>query len=112
MNKADFVAALSRKPVSFSAGPLSVHLLPWSTKERAEFYEWKNDHPGAIVGLYERLAVISVCDEAGALLFTEADVPTLSSLDGATLEIIAKRIVELNGLDGDSPKASSTATTN
>ena len=45
-----------------------------------------------------RLAVASVCDEAGSLLFGAADVPQLSKLPASALEPIVRTAVRINAL--------------
>lgn len=44
-------------------------------------------------------AVMSVCDEAGNLVFTEADVPALLRKNGKAIARIALRVLDLNKVD-------------
>lgn len=111
MTKADILAGLrQRQPVAFEAGGLTVWLRPWSIRERAEFFAWLKDNPGA-AGRSEKLAALSLCDEAGALLFDPAgDLDELAAADGQAMEKIAGRVLELNGIaEQPAGKAGSTA---
>lgn len=104
MTKADVIAALKgRTPVPFEVGGVKLWLRPWTAATRAEFAVWRKSNGGP-VGLYSRLAALSVCDESGALLFGEADAADLDGFDSVLMEAVATRVLELNGLGGDDGK--------
>jgi hypothetical protein len=44
------------------------------------------------------IAVLTVCDEAGARLFTDADIETLKALPASAVTTIANAALEHNGL--------------
>lgn len=97
MTKEDVLAGLRRQPVPFEAGGLRLLLKPWTAATRTEFAVWRAANPGP-EGLMSKLFALSVCDEAGSLLFSGANPAELESLDGLTLELVGNRVVELNGL--------------
>lgn len=103
MTREDVLAALRRSPVPFEVAGLSLWLQPWTARTRAEFSAWQKDNPGP-AGLLAKIVSLSVCDERGALLFNEADAAALDDGDGAILEAIADRVIDLNGLGGDAGK--------
>jgi hypothetical protein len=102
MTKADVLAGLKRAPVLFAPGePFpSVWLKPWTAAARAEFWAWRKDNPG-VSWLNEKLAQLSICDEAGELFFS--DLAELTQVDGAALEAIGSRVIELNGIGASAP---------
>ena len=51
-----------------------------------------------------RMAVFSIVDEAGALVFTEADIPALSEKSGKALDRIWDKAQELNRLSAAEAK--------
>jgi len=106
MLKSNFLASLKRKHEPFEVNGVTLHLKPWNTAKRIEFFEWKKANPGTPKGFYEKLFALSVCDADGNLLLdgTESD---LSDLDGLALEKIAIRVIELNGLKESDSKATS-----
>lgn len=103
MTKADLIAGLKRSPVPFEAGGLSLRLLPWTVATRTEFALWRAENAGP-VGLYAKLAALSVCDESGALILADAAPAELEALDGLALEAIAERVLELNGMGASAAK--------
>jgi len=54
--------------------------------------------------LREKLAVLSVCDESGATLFTEEDIQALSEKNSAPLDRIFDAAQKLNGITDDDIK--------
>ncbi len=52
-----------------------------------------------------RLATYTVCDAAGVLLFTPADVPALSGLPASTLSRVADAALKLNSLSAEAVDA-------
>ena len=43
----------------------------------------------------------SICDEKGKLLFSDSDIFALSEKDGASVDIVMKKILSINGLTED-----------
>lgn len=78
----------------------------WTAAERQAF---QRDHKANAGNLYERLFVASVCELSGALIFSPADLDDVSNLDGAALEAVALKVLELNGLAEDSPDPSTAS---
>lgn len=86
----------------------TLHVRKWTAAERQTF---QREHKANPARLYERLFVGSVCDPvSGELLFTSADLDEVGRLDGVALELVAAKVLELNGLaegdDADPSKAS------
>lgn len=103
MDRATIFAALALKPVPYPSGDNpTLYLRPWTGAERAAFHVWRKDQPAGwdgLSGLNEQLFVRSVCDAAGALVFGIEDAAEIGrNTDGAKLEEIAVRVLELNGL--------------
>lgn len=103
MTREDVLAGLKREPVPFEVAGLSLCLKPFSARTRAEFSVWRKANPGP-VGLAAKLVALSVCDPAGVLLFADGDLSALDDLDGAALEDIANRVIDLNGMGEGSGK--------
>lgn len=40
----------------------------------------------------------SICDESGKLIFTDSDIESLSQKSGESVDIVMKKILEINGL--------------
>lgn len=105
MTKADILAGLRKQPVPFEVAGLSLFLKPWTVATRMEFAVWRKANPGATPDLLVKLFTLSACDESGVLLFADANPADLADLDGAAIEAVAARVVELNGIGSDDPKA-------
>jgi hypothetical protein len=97
--------AVYPEPVTLPGGR-TVHVRRWTAAERQAF---QREHKADAGRLYERLFVASVCDEAGNRLFTPADLDAVGHLDGAALEAVAVRVLQLNGLADDSPDPSTAS---
>lgn len=107
MTREDVIAAFACKPVSLNVGGLALHLKPWDAASLTAFGVWRKANPGPS-GLYAMLAALSICDAAGAMVFdagNPADLARLETLDGQALQKIGVRVIDLNGLGDDSPKA-------
>jgi hypothetical protein len=61
------------------------------------------DKSGAINGrgLRAALVALAACDDAGAALFTEADIPALEVKSGVALQRVFDAAAKLNGLTKD-----------
>jgi hypothetical protein len=111
MTKADVIAGLAGKPVPFTVHGLDVLLRPLRYSDRTEAFNWYRDNkdaPNAGVGLQRKLVAMSVCDESGSLLLSEADVDLLDSLK---IDAIAKEISRRSGTDGKDEEPGKTLPT-
>lgn len=85
--------------VSFEVGGRTLYLRPWSSIERAQFWQWIRANPTK-PRLHARLFCMSVCDERGELLFNldDADFDQAESIPLETLVAVANRACEINGM--------------
>ena len=86
---------LERRPVTVP-GLGSCFVRAMSAGERDEFEVAHTK--GKSRDFRARLVACTVCDEAGELVFSPADIPALSALPAATLQPIVTAAVEVNRL--------------
>lgn len=72
----------------------TVHVRTMSGGERDAFEERQQRDP--FKDIRARLAVLTVCDEEGNLLFTDADIPALTKKSAAALDRIFAAATKLN----------------
>lgn len=114
MTKADVLAGLAAKPLPFSASDgFAVLLRPLRYGDRSDVMLWVREHKdedGMGVTLQKKLAALSICDEAGGLVLSEAEI---DGLDPLAIDAIAKEVARRSGLDGkDEPGKMPPTTTN
>lgn len=87
-------------PLTVEEWGVTVHLRTWSGSERAKFQDWYKTQTdmGKLLGM---LCAMSVCDEAGNRLFTEADVDALNEKSVTALDAVAAAVLALNGITPD-----------
>lgn len=79
----------------------SVYVRTMTAGERDRFeaeHRRRGESGDAYEDIRARLAVSTVCDESGALLFTPADVPAISRKSAKALDRIFAAAQRLNGL--------------
>ncbi|MDB5297657.1 MAG: hypothetical protein JWO31_3640 [Phycisphaerales bacterium] len=64
----------------------------------AQFVEFE-ESGRKLEGFRARLLVRTLCDDAGALLLTEADTEAVGQMDGATANALFTVALRLNGMD-------------
>ncbi len=99
MTKTDVLAALAAKPVPFDTAGGAVLLRPLRFGDRSTLLAWvreQRDKEGSGFDLQKKLVALSVCDEAGGLLLSEAEV---DGLDPLTIEAIATEASRRSGMD-------------
>lgn len=106
MKRQELLKSVSKAPVSVEVNGVTIWLKPWSITTKEIFLDWRKANTG-ILGIMEKLLVLSLCDESGALLFsdTKEDMEEVGRMDGAFAEEIADKVLEIHGLKGDDPKA-------
>ena len=83
-----------------------VYVREWTGAERDALEAQMLDPTTESVHLFNVLnrraaiAALSICNESGARLFTDADVPLLGSLSAEALDVIVKAALTLNGMTG------------
>lgn len=80
------------------SGSVFVRTMTGTERDRFEAAHLKNPHSD----IRARLAVAAVCDEAGAPLFTEADIPAVGKKSAAALDRIfaaAMRLSKIGAAD-------------
>jgi hypothetical protein len=87
---------LDRKEVGVSewGGTVFVRMLTGRQRDAFEAQQEKDPY----TDLRARLAVATVCDEAGNLLFSEADIPALTNKNGKALDRVFAAAVKFNGI--------------
>jgi hypothetical protein len=86
------------------SGPVYVQEMTAAQADRLSELNFVEDESGSGKmkfrwdGYSARLAVFTVCDDQGAPLFTEADMPMLAAKSAAALARIVAAARELNGL--------------
>jgi hypothetical protein len=107
MNK-DQITKAGRKTARFPVPSwgFDICIRSWSPKELAEHNQFCQDHKDdTSLDILARVAVVSLCDEQGNLLFTPDDLPLLADKDFTALRLITDEALKLNGLreeDADS----------
>lgn len=83
-----------------------VRIRSLSGKERSllELAARNTDQKGRRVDLLERVAAVSICDEAGSRVFAEGEIAVLGERSAAALDRIAKAAFKLNALSEDEIK--------
>ena len=78
----------------------SVYLRNWTGRERDKFeHEFTGDRAnGKMSNIRSTVAALSICDEKGSRLFTEADIVKLGNKCGAALDRIFTKACEKNHL--------------
>ena len=76
----------------------SVTIAEMSGKDRDAFEAAFMDESNRFVNLRARMCAISVVDEAGARLFTDADIEALGKKSGKALDRVFSAIQRLNAL--------------
>lgn len=77
----------------------SVHVRTMTAGERDRFE--LSTHQADRADIRARVVAYSACDESGALLFSEADVPALAALPFPTLQPLFEAGLELNKFSTD-----------
>lgn len=77
-----------------------VFLRTWTGTERVEFAKWHTDNKNSHE-LHAKVCVLSLCDDAGNRLFSDADMPVLMSKSGRVITEIGVASLEHNGISED-----------
>lgn len=85
--------------VSTRAGDVRVRVMSGAAREAFEASLGKADNSGTIRARWLRL---TVCDDAGGLLFTDDDIPALSALDSDVLIPVFGAALRINGMAPES----------
>jgi len=89
--------------VSTPAGDVRVRVMSGAARESFEASLREGDTSGTIRARWARL---TVCDEAGQLMFTDEDIPVLALLDADLLMPIFATALRINGMAPDAVDAS------
>lgn len=102
LNKESILAAndLTTETVNVPEWQGEIKIRSWTGAEREQFEKSVNVIDGKVKSsdVLSRIAVLSICDDDGKRIFTDADIPALSKKSAAALERIADKAVKLNGL--------------
>ena len=74
-----------------------VYIKPLSGKNR-DWIEVNSDDKKVALTMRSKIAVMSVCDENGNMLFTDADAEWLGEKSGVALEKILKAVTQVNAV--------------
>jgi hypothetical protein len=100
MKKADLLAAIKGKPVSFTTkAGLKVDLRPITAPERMEILQWLRDSKDEFLGwsLKYKYAALGLCDGDGDRLFNTDEMP-IQPLTAADLDDIADEVARRAGM--------------
>lgn len=92
--------SIERIYVDAWGGTVCVRML--SGRERDRFEQWVSSSGGQPRdNIRARLASITICDEAGARVFSDDDVLALGDKSSAALDIVCAAAMRINRLDGN-----------
>lgn len=74
-----------------------VYIKPLSGRNR-DWIEVNSDDKKLALSMRSKIAVMSVCDENGTMLFTDADMEWLADKSGIALEKILKAVTQVNAV--------------
>lgn len=88
-------------------GDVRIRSMTGAARDEYDLWMYKQGQDGGEVlrNLRAKLLAISIVDEAGEPIFTEADVDELGKKSAAAVELVYERINELNALDRKSIEA-------
>lgn len=99
------VHSLAVRPEPFDAAGVACFVRRMTLAERRSFLADHNAREDKSDQFAERLLIAGLCDESGKLLFGADEAEALGDLDGVFVELVAARVLEVNRLGGDDPKA-------
>lgn len=92
-------AGFRSEVVSTRIGDMRVRVMSGAAREKFEASLKDGDTSGTIRARWLRL---TVCDDAGSLLFTDDDIPALSALDSDVLIPVFGAALRINGMAPES----------
>lgn len=92
-------AGFRSEVVTTRIGDMRVRVMSGAAREKFEASLKEGDTSGTIRARWLRL---TVCDEAGALMFTDDDVPALAQLDADVLIPVFGTALRINGMAPES----------